>query len=93
MGNRRVRKHRTMYRELALLGRDLNSHTVKEALFIGLECGMHGFCFPQIFIPEIKDIIPEGIVLSTVIDYPLGLTQDMRQKTDRARSIIEKTTG
>ncbi|MFX1410484.1 MAG: hypothetical protein ACFFA6_09035 [Promethearchaeota archaeon] len=27
------------------------------------------------------------------IDYPSGLTQDLRQKTDRARSIIEKTRG
>lgn len=27
------------------------------------------------------------------IDYPSGVTQDLRQKTDRARSIIEKTRG
>ncbi|MFW9771006.1 MAG: translin family protein [Promethearchaeota archaeon] len=27
------------------------------------------------------------------VDYPSGLTQDLRQKTDRARSIIEKTRG
>jgi translin len=27
------------------------------------------------------------------IDYPSGLTQDLRKKTDQARSIIEKTRG
>ncbi|MFX0048244.1 MAG: translin family protein [Candidatus Hermodarchaeota archaeon] len=27
------------------------------------------------------------------IDYPSGLTQDLRRKTDQARSIIEKTRG
>jgi translin len=27
------------------------------------------------------------------IDYPSGLTQDLRHKTDKARSIIEKTRG
>lgn len=27
------------------------------------------------------------------IDYPSGLTQDLRQKTDKARGIIEKTRG
>jgi translin len=27
------------------------------------------------------------------LDYPSGLTQDLRQKTDRARLIIEKTRG
>ncbi|MFW9946972.1 MAG: haloacid dehalogenase [Candidatus Odinarchaeota archaeon] len=27
------------------------------------------------------------------LDYPSGLTQDLRQKTDRVRSIIEKTRG
>ncbi len=27
------------------------------------------------------------------LDYPPGLTQDLRQKTDRTRSIIEKTRG
>ena len=27
------------------------------------------------------------------VDYPSGLTQDLRQKTDKARGIIEKTRG
>jgi len=27
------------------------------------------------------------------IDYPSGLTQDLRHKTDQARDIIEKTRG
>jgi len=27
------------------------------------------------------------------IDYPSGLTQDLRHKTDQARNIIEKTRG
>jgi len=27
------------------------------------------------------------------IDYPAGLTQDLRRKTDQARNIIEKTRG
>ncbi|GAG58996.1 unnamed protein product, partial [marine sediment metagenome] len=27
------------------------------------------------------------------IDYPSGLTQDLRRKTDQARGIIEKTRG
>ena len=27
------------------------------------------------------------------LDYPSGLIQDLRQKTDRARLIIEKTRG
>lgn len=47
-------------------------------------------------IEDLNDILEnmdEIYTLLFALDYPSGLTQDLRQKTDRARSIIEKTRG
>jgi len=41
----------------------------------------------------ILEIMDEIYTQLFTVDYPSGLTQDLRQKTDRARSIIEKTRG
>ena len=42
---------------------------------------------------KILEIMDEIYSYLFALDYPSGLTQDLRQKTDRARSIIEKTRG
>ncbi|MFX0032285.1 MAG: hypothetical protein ACFE8E_01185 [Candidatus Hodarchaeota archaeon] len=42
---------------------------------------------------EILESMDEIYTSLFAVDYPSGLTQDLRQKTDRARSIIEKTRG
>jgi len=47
-------------------------------------------------VEDLNDILESMDDIYTslfAVDYPSGLTQDLRQKTDRARSIIEKTRG
>lgn len=44
-------------------------------------------------LSEILESMDEIYTHLFAIDYPSGLTHDLRQKTDRARSIIEKTRG
>ncbi len=44
-------------------------------------------------LTRILEIMDEIYAELFSIDYPSGLTQDLRQKTDQARGIIEKTRG
>jgi translin len=44
-------------------------------------------------ITRILEIMDEIYMDLFSLDYPSGLTQDLRHKTDKARNIIEKTRG
>ncbi|TFG25975.1 MAG: hypothetical protein EU533_00225 [Promethearchaeota archaeon] len=44
-------------------------------------------------LKKILEIMDEIYIYLFSIDYPSGLTQDLRHKTDIARNIIEKTRG
>lgn len=45
---------------------------VRKAIFRALEIGVNGISVPHIFLGFITDILAEGIVISSPIDYPLG---------------------
>ncbi len=60
-----------IYRELSLYNVD-SIEDLKYYFFQGIELGIQGFIISPSLLDIVKDIAPEGIVLSCPIDYPYG---------------------
>ena len=78
-----------MYQELAYYDKQPISSEVQSSLFQALDCGINGFSVPVYFLPQIHDIVPEGITLSCPIDYPNGMA-DVKVRHHATLSALRK---
>jgi deoxyribose-phosphate aldolase len=64
-----------MYLELNLYDEAANEEETLKRVFAALDLNVNGLCLPPFFLPAIQDIVPDGIVVSTPIDFPFGLQE------------------
>ena len=63
-----------MYKEISCYDKDATEHTVQEAIFTALDHGFDGASVPSYYLPLAKDLIPNGFVVASSVDYPGGLS-------------------
>jgi len=63
-----------MYKEISCYDKDATEHAVQEAIFTALSHGFDGVSVPSYYLPLAKDLIPEGFVVASSVDYPGGLS-------------------
>jgi len=61
-----------MYRELSLFGKDMTQEDILEGVFCVAENNLSGICLYERHISKAADMLPDGITLSSFIDYPGG---------------------
>lgn len=62
-----------MYTELKLYDSQLSELEILDIYFQALDLNINGICVPAYYVPLIHDTLPEGMVLSSQIDYPNGM--------------------
>ena len=78
-----------MYRELQIYGRDLTKEKVQQEMFAAVEHNFNGISLSPYFIPDIVELIPEGMVVSCPVGYPNG-TMDTKIKQHATLAAIRK---
>ena len=63
-----------MYKEISCYDKDTTEHTVTESIFTALKHDFHGVSVPAYYLPLAKDLIPDGFVVASSVDYPGGLS-------------------
>ena len=61
-----------MYKEISCYDKDTTEHTVTESIFTALKHDFHGVSVPAYYLPLAKDLIPDGFVVASSVDYPGG---------------------
>ena len=80
---------KTMYKELQIYGRDLTQDKVQAEMFEAVRYNLSGISVSPFFIPELVELIPEGMVISSPIGYPNG-TADTKIKQHATLAAIRK---
>ncbi len=60
------------YRDLACYDVTLDDKTLQESVFTAIDYNLNGISVLPCYLKKIIDIVPEGIILACVIDYPNG---------------------
>lgn len=61
-----------MYKELSIYDKNLTDKEAIEYLFVAAKHNFGGVSTASYFLPRLKDIIPEGMVLACPVNYPDG---------------------
>ena len=62
-----------MYIELNLYDESASEDKTLKTVFRAIDMEVRGICVPPFFLPAIKEVMLDGTVLATPIDYPYGL--------------------
>ena len=60
------------YRDLACYDVTIDDKTLQQSVFTAIDYNLNGISVLPCYLKKVIDIIPEGFVLSCVIDYPNG---------------------
>ena len=63
-----------MYHELHIYNRNLDNNEARNLIFAAIEHNLHGISIPTPFLPIAQEIVPQGIVVASPIDYPNGMS-------------------
>jgi deoxyribose-phosphate aldolase len=63
-----------MYKELNLHIPTITEHEFLETIFTAIDMDVNGFLVPQFFLPATRQVVPNGVVVSTAIDSPNGMS-------------------
>jgi len=81
-----------MYTELACLNH-LTFNEVLKDVWEAIRLGIHGISVPMVFLAKVANVVPDNIVLSCPIDYPLGCSDTSLRNHAILSAIHNKVTA
>ena len=63
-----------MYKELSIHRNDILVKDIQQKILVGIKNNVGGISILSYYLPDILDIVPEGISIAAPIDYPFGVS-------------------